>query len=174
MESLPEEKQPATSFSLPPKKPDRLKFFLFLGLGLVILVLIGEGIYWLKLSRGKFFWEKDRTEQAGTEIFVSEEEKLRTDIISVFAGSGKNAQEILGILDESKQYDPKKFPDNSMQYSCYLAILSRLRGEYYASGGSPEKRNPEILKVLAQIREMARENTDFHEEDWEVEGAEVY
>jgi len=121
-------------------------------------------------------WEKIEAEPTPTPILSPEEEQqLKEDIIRLFPGEkSKGAQEILGILDESKQYDPKKFPDNSMQYSCYLAILSRLRGEYYASGGSPEKRNPEILKVLAQIREMARENTDFHEEDWEVEGAEVY
>jgi len=53
MENLPTEKQSVTSFTLPSKKPDRLKFFLFLGLGLVLLVLIGEGVYWLKLRKEK-------------------------------------------------------------------------------------------------------------------------
>ena len=53
MENLPTEKQLTTSFALPSKKPDRLKFFLFLGLGLVILVLIGEGVYYWKIKREK-------------------------------------------------------------------------------------------------------------------------
>ena len=53
MENLPKEEQSAASFTLPSKKPDRLKFFLFLGLGLVILVLIGEGVYYWKIKREK-------------------------------------------------------------------------------------------------------------------------
>jgi len=53
MENLSKENQSSSSFALPPKKPDRLNFFLFLGLGLVILVLIGEGTYYLKLRKEK-------------------------------------------------------------------------------------------------------------------------
>lgn len=53
MENLPKEKQSAVSFTPPSKKPDRLKFFLFFALGLVILVLIGEGVYYFKLKKEK-------------------------------------------------------------------------------------------------------------------------
>lgn len=44
MENLPTEKQPAAS---------KLNFFLFLALGLVILILIGGGVYYFKLKEEK-------------------------------------------------------------------------------------------------------------------------
>jgi len=53
MENLPKKKQPPFSFTLSAKKPDRLKLFLFLAFGLVILVLIGEGIYYFRLKEKK-------------------------------------------------------------------------------------------------------------------------
>jgi hypothetical protein len=178
MESLPKEKQSAASFTLPSKKPDRLKFFLFLTLGLVILILIGEGIYWLKLNKEKRLFTKEVFEQTKTGSFsLEEEQKLKEGIISLsstFVGGDKSAQIILDSLEEAKKYDPKKFPEHMEQYTYYTTISSALIGEYYASSGDPEKRNPEILKVLAQIREMARQNLSFNEENWKVDFVDSY
>ena len=46
--------------------------------------------------------------------------------------------------------------------------------EYYASGDTLEKRNQEMLKLLAQVREMARQSSRFDEEDWKFEAVDSY
>jgi hypothetical protein len=50
MEDLSEKKQSSPSFVLFSLKPGGLKFFLFFALGLVVLVLVGEGVYYFKLK----------------------------------------------------------------------------------------------------------------------------
>jgi len=159
--------------NLPVKESKSLKFFLIL-LGLVILVLIGEGVYWLKLKKEKKLFIGEMSEQVETKTFLSEEEQLHAGIISIYGGEQSVDTDIFKALENAKKFDPQKFPENMDQYTCYTIIASRLIGKYYASSGVPENRNPEILKVLAQIREMARQNSRFYEEDWKVDYVDSY
>lgn len=53
MENLLKEDQSIAPLATPPQKPDRLRLFLFFALGLAILVLVSEGVYWYKLKREK-------------------------------------------------------------------------------------------------------------------------
>ena len=167
MENLPKENQPVAS---------RLNFFLFLALGLVILILIGEGIYWLKLNKEKKLFTEGTSEQTETEAFLSEEEKFYADITRVFGGEDNpGVKLILEDLERAKTIDPKKSEiDTGQYYRCYTSAASSMIAEYYASGDKPEKRNPEMLKLLAQVREMARQSSRFDEKDWVFEAVDSY
>jgi len=46
--------------------------------------------------------------------------------------------------------------------------------KYYASGDKPENRNQDMLKLLAQVRELARQSSRFNEEDWKFEAVDSY
>jgi hypothetical protein len=169
--------QPPVSF-LPFLNLKKSKLFPFLVLGLTVLILVFVGVYWLRQSGEGFLKERYGTEQENDKIFVSPEEKLYADITSLspsIVGGELAVEDILRYLEEIKEYHGSDdWMDQSSQYMAYLGAVSSLRGGYYASGGSPETRNPEILKVLAQFREMARENPYFDETHWEVAGIEDY
>ena len=175
MENLsPEEKQPS-HLSFPPA-PEKAKkpIFLYLVLALVMLVLIGEGIYWFKLKNKNQVITSEPYQQT-TIPPLSSEQKLYADIIQIYEPyGGENseiAQDILKSLEKAKKLDPNKFPENLDQYDYYRSTVGRLVGVYYASGDRPENRNQKILEVLAQIRELARPNPFFDEKDWEVENS---
>lgn len=159
MEHLSRRDYPAISF-LPSSWPRKLKLFFFLIFGLVILNLF-LGIASLK--------EKSKISKDEDQVFVSKEEELRVNITNL--SSPVDVESVFGYLEKIKEHHGSDdWMDQSSQYMNYLGVVSSLRGSYYASGGSPETRNSEILEVLAQFREMARENPYFHEEDWGVEG----
>ncbi|MGI6776369.1 MAG: hypothetical protein ACOX5S_03745 [Patescibacteria group bacterium] len=173
MENLsPEEKQ-LSHLSFPPV-PEKAKkpIFLYLALGLVILALIGEGIYWFKLKKENQIITSEPSQQTTTPS-LSSEQQLYADIIKIYEPyGGENseiAQDILKNLEKANELDPNKFPENLDQYEHYRITVGWLVGVYYASGDSPENRNQKILEVLAQIRELARPNPFFDEKDWEVE-----
>jgi len=46
---------------------------------------------------------------------------------------------------------------------------SDMKGKYYASGLIPEERNQAMLTWFARVREMARYDPNFNEEDWLIE-----
>lgn len=175
MENLPKEKQSAASFTLPSKKPDRLKFFLFLALGLVILVLIAEGVYWLKLNNEKESLTREASQQTGTEVFLSEEE-FQTAISRIFKfKDGQVTQTIIDDLEKAKEFNPQKSEiESGMQYLRYTSAASTMIAIYYSSGDASQNRNQEMLDLIAEVRELARQNSNFKEEDWRIEGADSY
>jgi len=119
-----------------PLKSSKKPKLLFVPLGLMILVLVGEGVYFLKLKKEKKSLIKEASQQAETEVFLSEEQ-LSAAIVRLFPDEkSQSAQSVLESLEEAKNYDPKKFPENMAQYACYTSIGSTLVGEYYASSGS--------------------------------------
>jgi hypothetical protein len=127
----------------------------------------------------KWRWEKAEAEPAPASVLSPEEEQqLKEDIIRIFEPYGgeqsESCQSILRSLEEAKKYDPQKFPENLQQYGAYTDAIGVLVGIYFASGDSPENRNQEVLKVLAQIRELARSSPYFDEEQWKVEGVDSY
>jgi hypothetical protein len=176
MENLPASDQASVSSPSVAKQLKNSKW-LFIVLGVVILVLIGEGIYWLKLKEEeeRFVSETSQQNEAKT---LSSEQQLKEDIIRIFEPYGgeqsESCQSILRSLEEAKEYDPQKFPENLQQYGAYTDAIGVLVGIYFASGDSPENRNQEVLKVLAQIRELARSSPYFDEEQWKVEGVDSY
>ena len=77
---------------------------------------------------------------------------------------------ILEDLERAKTIDPPKSAiDASLHYLCYTSAASTMVAKYYATGGSPESRNPEMLKLLAQVRELARQNPTYNEAHWKWE-----
>jgi len=133
----------------------------------------GEKNYEGKEGYQKLFVEKSVLPEP-TPTLSPEEEQLYADIVRIYGGEQSVDTDIFKALENAKKFDPQKFPENMDQYTCYTIIASRLIGKYYASSGVPENRNPEILKVLAQIREMARQNSRFYEEDWKVDYVDSY
>jgi len=172
MENLSPGGKQISDSSLPASKETKKPkaFFRFL-LGLIILALLGEGLYWLKLKKTNQIITSEPSRQITTPS-PSSEQQLKADIFKIYEPyGGENsevAQDILRNLEEAKKLDPNKFPENMDQYEHYRIIVGWLAGVYYASGDSPENRNQKILEVLAQIRELARPNPFFNEKDWEV------
>ncbi len=153
----------ASSFVSPKSLQSNKRWFLISAI--IFLILIGASIYWLRLN---------------TNMFSTQEQKLQKNVLYVYDNNetSHGYQDILDALETIKEYQGSKEPKHqAIKRMAYSVIISRLRGAYYASGGSPEARDPKILEVLAQFREMARQDLvkdSFGEERWEVEGVESY
>ena len=179
MENLPASDQASVSSPSVAKQLKNSKW-LFIVLGVVILVLISEGIYWLKLSKEKKPFTGETSEQTETGAFLSKEEQLRADIIRVFWDDEDESvqvdvRDILSALEIASKIDPEESFDKRLsQYTYYTAVAGKVKAFYYASGDAPEKRNQEMLAVLSKIRELARKNPSYSEEDWEVMGVDSY
>jgi hypothetical protein len=152
------------------RKPGKLNPFLFLGLGLVIVVLVAEGVYLFKLSGRSFLGVKETPEP---EI---EEEPLSESLARVFNFENNQVtQTIIDDLEQAKEFDPQKSEvEAGMQYLRYTSAASTMIALYYSSGDNPQNRNQEMLSLIAKVRELARQNSHFNEEDWKIEGVESY
>jgi hypothetical protein len=169
MENLPEKDQSSAFPSLSLKRK-KLKQVFLLTLGL--LVLIGGGVfYWLKIIKGN---ETKTIEEEGYQQTVGNllsEGKFEDAVYRIYGDETlEGTQDIINAFTSIINSHPETILEYAIQYTHYTTIAGSLIGEYYASGGSPEERNQEILEVLAYVREMARENPAFNEENWVVEG----
>jgi hypothetical protein len=165
-----------SSDSLVDLSSQRLKkknILFFLGLIFLFLILLGGVFYWLKTPDKENFLDKIESIVSGKKVSLSFEQQLRQDILELYTtlpGGGEEAERALERLEEAKKHDPQKMPECIVNYSILQGFVGGLVGEYYASGDSFENRNQDIFKVLAQIRDLARQNMVFNENDWIVEG----
>ena len=135
----------------------------------------GEQGYEGKEGYQKLFVEKTVLPEP-TPILSPEEEQFYADITRVFAtDKSPEVPLIIGELERAKTIDPKKSERASYQhYDCYTSAASFMIAIYYSSGDSPQTRNKEMLKLLAQVREMARQSSRFDEKDWVFEAVDSY
>jgi hypothetical protein len=105
-----------------------------------------------------------------------EEQQFYEDITRVFKFEDNQVtQTIIDDLEQAKEFDPQKSEvEAGMQYLRYTSAASTMIALYYSSGDNPQNRNQEMLGLIAKVRELARQNSHFNEEDWKIEGVESY
>lgn len=62
-----------------------------------------------------------------------------------------------------------KYIADHLEKGQYLTAGNNMKAKYYASGLMPEERNPEMHKLIDQVRDLARQTPDFNEADWLIE-----
>jgi len=110
------------------------------------------------------------------ELDQDEEQELKKNIARVFNFEDNQVtQTIIDDLEQAKEFDPQKSEvEAGMQYLRYTSAASTMIALYYSSGDSPQNRNQEMLNLIAKVRELARQNSHFNEEDWKIEGVDSY
>jgi len=122
-------------------------------------------------ERREWVWERNGQLKTSPQESQPELEWFEDAVYRIYGDENlEGTQDIINAFTSIINSHPETILEYAIQYTHYTTIAGSLIGEYYASGGSPEERNQEILEVLAYVKEMARENPAFNEEDWVVEG----
>jgi len=89
--------------------------------------------------------------------FVLSEEDFYSEISRVFGKSNGERDLITGYIIDS------------LKKSQYLTAGNNMKGKYYASGLTLETRNPEMLELIGQVKNLARQKPGFDEKNWVIE-----